>query len=422
MGGMHSQRARRARGRARATPTPRCVQRARARFDRVRTRARARGRVGGDVAARSRSTRESEAESSFFVDEARAATMGERAKRACETLTHQFPVFVALGAVVGFAMPGAVSWFRGDAVTRALALTMLGMGITLDVKDFENVLKQPWKIGMGVALQYTVMPTLAFVVGKVLLSSSSLAAGLVLVGCCPGGTASNVVTYIARASVPLSVTLTTVSTFMAALMTPTLTKHLAGKMIPVDVAGLFTSTLQVVLLPVLAGVMLKRFAPKVSDAISPYAPLAAVLTVALICSSIIGRTSTQILAAGPSLIVAVICLHTMGFFSGYVLSRGAGFSEKTSRTMSIEVGMQNSALGVVLASAHFADPLVAVPCAISATVHSVIGSMLAAFWRYMDDTKVERESRSKEAWRNDPNYTAYNDTFKAVTGLTNISS
>jgi len=90
--------------------------------------------------------------------------------------------------------------------------------------------------------------------------------------------------------------------------------------------------------------------------------------------------------------------------------------------MSIEVGMQNSALGVVLASAHFADPLVAVPCAISATVHSVIGSMLAAFWRYMDDTKVERESRSKEAWRNDPNYTAYNDTFKAVTGLTNISS
>ena len=386
---------------------------------RARGRAIDRARAGGAAReTRARSTHESDKESAFFVDTPK--TTRERAIELCDRATGAFPVFVALGAAVGMMAPGSVSWFRGDAVTHALALTMLGMGITLNVNDFTKVFEQPWKIGMGVALQYTVMPTLAFLVAKALLNNASLAAGLVLVGCCPGGTASNVVAYIAGASVPLSVTLTTVSTFMAAVMTPTLTKHLAGKMISVDVMGLFVSTLKVVLIPVVVGLLLKKFAPKQSEAVEPFAPIVAVLTVALICSSIIGRTSAQILAAGPSLLAAVVALHSLGFLAGYVLSRGAGFSVKTSRTMSIEVGMQNSALGVVLASAHFADPLVAVPCAISATAHSVIGSMLAAFWRYWDDTKAEREAKAKEKWRNDPNYSAYNSSFRAATGLSNI--
>jgi BASS family bile acid:Na+ symporter len=160
----------------------------------------------------------------------------------CEKGTGYFPAFVAAGAVLGLAAPGTVSWFRGDAVTYALAVTMLGMGITLDFKDFKGVLSTPWKILMGVSLQYTIMPTLAFLVGKLFLSNSSLAAGLILVGCCPGGTASNVVTYLAGASVPLSVVLTTVSTFMATIMTPMLTQQLAGTIVPVDGFGLFLST------------------------------------------------------------------------------------------------------------------------------------------------------------------------------------
>lgn len=373
-------------------------------------------RARGDV--RARATHESGVESvGFFTSEPEEArTMVGRLADACAVATGYFPVYVALGAVLGLAAPASVSWFRGDAVTYALAVTMLGMGITLDTSDFSKVFSTPWKIGMGVALQYTVMPSLAFLVGHVLLANKSLAAGLILVGCCPGGTASNVVTYLARASVPLSVVLTTVSTFMATVMTPTLTQHLAGTMIPVDGVGLFLSTCKVVLLPVLAGVVLKKFARKFSEGIEPFAPIVAVLTVALICSSIIGRSADKILAAGPTLIGAVVLLHSLGFGIGYFLSRAAGFSTMTSRTMSIEVGMQNSALGVVLASAHFADPLVAVPCAISATVHSVIGSMLAGFWRYRDDHKQERYER----WRNDPNYSAYNDTFRKATGLGTI--
>jgi BASS family bile acid:Na+ symporter len=369
-------------------------------------------------AGRRRSTHESGQESSFFVDTPK--TMRERIVDICDKGTSYFPAFVAVGAVLGLAAPATVSWFRGDAVTYALAVTMLGMGITLDFKDFKGVLSTPWKILMGVSLQYTIMPTLAFLVGKLFLSNSSLAAGLILVGCCPGGTASNVVTYLAGASVPLSVVLTTVSTFMATIMTPMLTQQLAGTIVPVDGFGLFLSTCKVVLLPVITGLLLKKYAPKLSREIEPFAPVIAVLTVALICSSIIGRTSAQILAAGPTLIGSVALLHSMGFSLGYALSRWAGFSTKTSRTMSIEVGMQNSALGVVLASAHFGDPLVAVPCAISATVHSVLGSGLAGMWRYRDTTKDERRRKELEAWYNDPNYTAYNDAFKQTTGLSSL--
>jgi BASS family bile acid:Na+ symporter len=200
-------------------------------------------------------------------------------------------------------------------------------------------------------------------------------------------------------------------------MTPALTRQLAGTIVPVDGVGLFLSTCKVVLLPVLFGLTLKKFTPKLSEAVEPFAPLTAVLTVALICSSIIGRTSAQILSAGPILIGSVALLHTSGFALGYILSRSAGFSVKTSRTMSIEVGMQNSALGVVLASAHFADPLVAVPCAISATVHSVIGSGLAAYWKNRDETKEDRKTKEFEKKVNDPNYSAYNDAFKRTTGL-----
>jgi bile acid:Na+ symporter, BASS family len=369
-----------------------------------------------------RSTHEDGRETSFFVDDGQSLTIRDRAIRACALVTGYFPLLVFAGAVLGMTSPSTVSWFKGDAVTYALASTMLGMGITLEKADFVKILAAPWKIGMGVALQYTVMPTLAFLIARTFLGdAASLAAGLILVGCCPGGTASNVVTFLAGASVPLSVVLTTVSTLMATVMTPTLTKQLAGTVIGVDGVGLFLSTCKVVLLPIIAGVALKHFARDFSETyVEPFAPAVAVITVAAICSSIIGRTSTQILAAGPTLLGSVALLHTLGFALGFFLSRAAGFSTKTSRTMSIEVGMQNSALGVVLASAHFADPLVAVPCAISATVHSVLGSSLAAAWKYRDANKAQWKADEIAKRYADPNYSAYNDEFRKATGLSNI--
>ena len=290
-------------------------------------------------------------------------------------------MWVVAGAVVGMAHPPAVTWFAGEAVTRALAVTMLGMGLTIRASDFAAVAQTPSKVVAGAALQYTIMPMLGYAVGKLLALPTPFAVGLILVSCCPGGTASNVVTYIARANVALSVALTTISTAAAVVFTPALTAQLAGALVAVDAPAMLLSTLQVVLAPIAAGLALQRFAPRAVAVATPFSPLVAVVCVALICASIIGQNQAAILTAGGSLLAAVCLLHTAGFALGYATSRLLGFDEATRRTMSIEVGMQNSALGVVLAKAHFSNPLTAVPCAISATMHSVIGSGLAGLWR-----------------------------------------
>jgi BASS family bile acid:Na+ symporter len=309
------------------------------------------------------------------------------------TLTNAFPLWVLLGAVVGIINPPSVTWFKGEMITTALAVTMLGMGLTLELDDFFDAVRQPKQVALGVALQYTIMPTLGLAIGKVFPVHASVAVGLILVGCCPGGTASNVVTYLGKANVALSVVLTTVSTFLAAFMTPLMTKTLAGTIVPVDAIGLAKSTASVVLAPVIVGLLAKRFVPKLVRVVAPFCPLVAVATVALICASIIGSSASAILAAGPALLLAVTTLHSLGFFLGYFFSKVLGFAEKDRRTVSIEVGMQNSALGVVLATAHFADPLVAVPCAISATVHSCVGSLVAGAWRLADQRKEQRATR-----------------------------
>lgn len=303
-------------------------------------------------------------------------------------LTNAFPLWVLLGAIVGLTAPAAVTWFKGASITVALAVTMLGMGLTLELDEFRDAVSKPSQVALGVALQYTIMPTLGLLIGRLFPVAQPVAVGLILVGCCPGGTASNLVTYLGRANVALSVVLTTASTFLAAFMTPFMTKTLAGTLVPVDAAGLMASTLQVVLLPILGGLTLKRLFPAAVSAVAPFCPLVAVFTVALICSSIIGQSAAAIAAAGPTLFFAVACLHCAGFALGYGFSGLLGFPVPDRRTVSIEVGMQNSALGVVLATAHFADPLVAVPCAISATVHSCVGSAIAGAWRLADKNKT----------------------------------
>ena len=301
-----------------------------------------------------------------------AATRGERetAARVAERLAQAFPLWVVAGAVTALWRPEAVTWFAGDAMTAALSFTMLGMGLTLKLADFVAVARVPGAVVAGAALQYTIMPLLGYWVGKLFALPTPLAIGLILVGSCPGGTASNVVTYIARANVALSVALTTISTVAAVVLTPTLTSQLVGAMVDVDAAAMLISTLQVVLAPIAAGLALQRLAPRAVKAVAPFCPLLAVACVALICASIIGQNQMAILGAGVSLIAAVATLHSAGFLLGYITPALLRFDEGTRRTISIEVGMQNSALGVVLARAHFADPLVSVPAAISATLHS----------------------------------------------------
>ena len=301
-----------------------------------------------------------------------------------ERAANAFPLWIGLAAVLAWFRPDWFAWFRGGWVVGALGVAMLGMGLTLTWEDLFRAVRMPGQVVLGFLLQYTVMPFLGWVAARWMDLPPALAAGVVLVGCCPGGTASNVVSYLARADVPLSVLMTAASTLAAAVMTPWLTAWLAGRYVEVDGWGLAFSTLQVVVLPVLAGVVLRSRAGNATERLLVWSPLVAVVAIAMIVAAILAQNAPGLREAGGRLVAAVLLLHAGGFALGWGLSRLARQNEKTARTISIEVGMQNSGLGVVLAQRHFPDPLSALPAAISSVVHSLIGSLLAGLWRWRD--------------------------------------
>lgn len=296
-------------------------------------------------------------------------------------LTNAFPLWVLGGAGFALAHPPLFTWFSGPFIPIGLGVIMLGMGLTLRLEDFTNVFRYPFWVFLGVFLQYTVMPFLGWSIATLYGLPTPFAVGLMLVANCPGGTASNVVTYLARGNVPLSVTMTAVSTLIAVVMTPLLTLWLAGSKVEVNSWGLFWSTVQVVIFPIALGILMNRILPKATETLAAFSPFVAVIFITLIVASIVGGARAEIMRSGAILILAVFSLHAGGFLIGYLLSRLLIRLEIPARTISIEVGMQNSGLGVVLARQNFAHPLVAVPSAISSVFHSLIGSLLAAVWR-----------------------------------------
>lgn len=302
--------------------------------------------------------------------------------RVLPLLTNAFPVWVVVFAVFALVEPAAFAWFSGPWITGGLAVIMLGMGLTLTFDDFRGIGRMPRAVALGFLAQFTLMPFLGWSLGKVFALETPYAVGLILVACCPGGTASNVVTYLARANVALSVVMTMCSTFAAVILTPLLTSWLAGTLVEVDAWGMFRSTVQIVIAPVALGLLLNRFAPRMVRRVQLALPLVSVVVIALICASIIGGSAAAVKGAAWSLLGAVIGLHAGGFLLGYVVARVLRFDEIVARTASIEVGMQNSGLGIALARKHFADPLTAVPGALSSVFHSVIGSLLAGWWRW----------------------------------------
>lgn len=297
-----------------------------------------------------------------------------------ETLTTLFPVWVLVGAIIGIYKPEAVTWLETDLFTIALGFLMLSMGLTLTFEDFKRCLRNPWPVGVGFLAQYFIKPMLGFFIAMTLKLSAPIATGLILVSCCPGGQASNVATYIAKGNVALSVLMTTCSTVGAIVMTPLLTKLLAGQLVPVDAAGLALSTFQVVLVPTVVGVLANEFFPKFTSKIITVTPLIGVILTTLLCASPIGQVAEVLKTQGPQLILPVALLHAAAFGLGYLVSK-LFFGESTSRTISIECGMQSSALGFLLAQKHFTNPLVAVPSAVSVVFMAVGGSALAVFWR-----------------------------------------
>ncbi|QKG70013.1 bile acid:sodium symporter family protein [Erythrobacter mangrovi] len=312
--------------------------------------------------------------------------------------TRLFAFWTVAGTLLAWFVPPLFLWvvdarfapFGQPLVSVMLGVVMLGMGLSLTVEDFRRVLRLPKAVLAGVALQFTIMPLAGFALAKLMGLEMGLAVGLVLVACCPGGTASNVVAFLARANVALSVTMTMASTTVAVFATPLLAGSLAGVFVDIDRWALFQSMIAVVLVPVVVGVALRALLPTVTRWVEPIAPLVSILLVVLIVGAIVARSKDLISMHAGVLLVALFLLHATGFALGYVLTRLFGFDEQVARTASIEVGMQNSGLGSTLAAApsfaaQFANPMQAalapVPSAISAVYHVVLGSLLASWWR-----------------------------------------
>ena len=292
--------------------------------------------------------------------------------------TRLFPLWVSAAALIALVEPSVFTWFSGPWITYGLGGIMLGMGLTLSWNDFALVAKTPSWVVLGMLLQFTVMPLLGWGLGILFQLPPFFAVGLILVACCPGGTASNVIAFLANANVALSVAMTTCSTFGAILLTPFLTASLSGSYLDVDAWGLFYSTLKVVLVPVALGVLLNQYSNRLTQRILPYAPATAVVLIVLIVASIIGQGKEIILSSGLNLIAAILLLHFFGFVLGFFLSKIILKNTAVSKTIAIEVGMQNSGLGAVLARDNFINPATAIPSAISSLVHSIYGSIFVA--------------------------------------------
>lgn len=294
-----------------------------------------------------------------------------------DKLTQFFPLIAGGASALALFEPRVFIWFGPLHIKIALALIMFFTGLSLTAADFQRVAKKPSQVAAGFLLQYTVMPAMGYLTAVAFSLPREIAAGVILVACCPGGTASNVITYLAKADVPLSVTMTACSTIAAAVLTPALSAWLIGARIPVDAWAMTRDTAIVILLPIALALIAKHFLPQVAKKLEHSANFLAVLAITLIVASIIGSSRTQILSGGWSIVAAVFTLHAGGFLFGYVFARLLRIGEIQARTISIEVGMQNSGLGVVLATKHL-TALAAVPCAISSLMHSLIGSLLAA--------------------------------------------
>lgn len=315
-----------------------------------------------------------------------------------QRITNNFAALMIGGVALAWFFPPAFTWMTDGSIrvagqpllSLALGLVMLAMGLTLTFEDYRGLARMPRALLAGVGLQFLVMPLSGFAVARVLGLEPGLAVGLILVACCPGGTASNIVTYIARGHVALSVAMTMASTLAAVVLTPLLTGWLAGAYVEIDRWNLLVNMVAVVLVPVVLGTLLNRLFPRAAETVNGVLPLIAIMLVVLIVGGIVGGAKAQIMEHAGVLLLATFLLHALGFGLGYLLARALKLGEIEARTISIEVGMQNSGLGSGLAktpafAAQFANAtqaaLAPVPAAISAVWHVVIGSVLAGWWR-----------------------------------------
>ncbi|MEE1752623.1 bile acid:sodium symporter family protein [Streptomyces sp. SP18CS02] len=299
------------------------------------------------------------------------------ADRAARRAVTVFPVLVLAAGAVGLLTPGTFDGWK-TSVPYLLGVVMFCMGLTMSPEDFRGVARRPWAVGLGLVAHYVIMPGLGWLIAHALDLPPQLAAGVILVGCAPSGTASNVVTYLARGDVALSVSVATVSTVLAPLVTPPLTLLLAGEYLPVDAGAMVADILKTVLLPVLAGLAVRLLAGRHVDRAMGALPWLSAATIAVIVAVVVAGSAAAIRSAALVVLLAVVLHNGLGLTLGYGAGRLAGLGGPASRAMAFEVGMQNSGLAASLATAHF-SPLAALPSAVFSVWHNVSGALVAAW-------------------------------------------
>ena len=323
-------------------------------------------------------------------------------KKIAEWFINLYAVWIVLSFVIGYLRPEAFLWFtQGSLMTWALALVMLGMGLTLKVEDFRALFHMPRTVVLAAISQYTVMPLSGWLIATLMGLPTEFAVGLILVACCPGGTASNMIAYIGRANVALSVISTAVSTLLGIVMTPVLCKLLAGQLVPVDAWGMFMNVIQVVLLPVALGVFINYKFPRFVHGLGQTGPVVSTIAIVfisggIIAPAVIGGRET-ILAYAGELIVAASLLHSLGFGLGYTLGRVFGYDKAIAKAIACETGMQNGGLAAVLAKNNFPllMPLIAVPSVFCSVMQTVIGGILATFWRFTSHSDTDTQAATE---------------------------
>ncbi len=303
-------------------------------------------------------------------------------KKVCDFIARWMGVMVLLVAVVALWKPASFLWIPTRTINPMLGVIMFGMGLTLSPADFRVVLSRPKDVLVGCLAQFTIMPLLAWGLTLAFSLPKELALGVILVGCCPGGTASNVITYLAKGDLALSVGMTAVSTLLAPFLTPFLVLLIADSKVDVDSGAMVLSIVYVVIAPIVAGLLCQRFLSRLTQCVTPYLPAFSSLAIAFVVGIVVSYNAGELLKGGLVVCMVVVLHNLLGLLLGFLIGYLLRLSHPKCTALSIEVGMQNSGLAASLANMHFeAYPLAAVPGAVFSVWHNISGALAAKLYQ-----------------------------------------
>lgn len=320
----------------------------------------------------------------------------ERLEKLSEFVGKYMAIIVLIIAATALFIPTSLSWIETSWINYLLMIVMFGMGLTIKPNDFAIVFKRPKEVIIGSIAQFTIMPSLAFILGKGFGLEDALLVGVVLVGTCPGGTSSNVMSYLAKADVALSVGLTTVSTLVAPILTPAITYLLLKTTVEIDAFAMFLSIIKVVIIPIGLGFIINKLFSELTEKISKILPLVSVIAIVMIVASVVSANSQKILTTGAIVFVVVILHNCGGYALGYLIAKALKLPIIKRKTIAIEVGMQNSGLASGLATSAFPNLAMAtVPGAIFSVWHNISGAIIANIFANISN-KEEIEEKNHE--------------------------